>query len=267
MVNTRNSNRNNNGATGSQENHEGSRNGPPPPQQEDPTIAQVLANQAQMMTMMMQQMQQQHQQFSKSHVPDRIVAQKKREFRDLQQGDMTVTEYLHEFNRLARYAPEDVRTDAERQEKIPEGLGDDLTKQLISRDFADFEKLVDKAICQEDQCNQMDRKRKAEQVNIGKNQKPRLHFVQQQGSPTLIVRQHRPFSPSNYNSHDNDNNGGQLQSLSALPPPSQTTPAQKPGVCFNCNKPGHFAKECPQPRRNKPGFMQAQVNQVSAKET
>nr|CAE05219.3 OSJNBa0011K22.1 [Oryza sativa Japonica Group]CAE05237.1 OSJNBa0011K22.20 [Oryza sativa Japonica Group]CAE75958.1 B1159F04.21 [Oryza sativa Japonica Group] len=31
---------------------------------------------------------------------------------------MTVTEYLHEFNRLARYAPEDVRTDAERWEKF-----------------------------------------------------------------------------------------------------------------------------------------------------
>ncbi len=43
-----------------------------------------------------------------------------------------MTEYLHEFNRLARYAPEDVRTDAEKQEKFMTGLDDELTNQLIS---------------------------------------------------------------------------------------------------------------------------------------
>lgn len=40
---------------------------------------------------------------------------------------MTVTEYLHEFNHLAHYAPEDVCTDAERQEKFIAGLDDELT--------------------------------------------------------------------------------------------------------------------------------------------
>ncbi|XP_066168744.1 uncharacterized protein [Oryza sativa Japonica Group] len=69
-----------------------------------------------------------------------------REFRSLQQGTRTVIEYLHEFNRLARYAPEDVRTDAERLEKFLSGLDDELTNQLISRDYEDFQKLVDKAI-------------------------------------------------------------------------------------------------------------------------
>jgi hypothetical protein len=49
------------------------------------------------------------------------------EFRALNQGSKTITEYLHEFNRLARYAPEDVRTDAEKQEKFLAGLDDDLT--------------------------------------------------------------------------------------------------------------------------------------------
>nr|AAX92790.1 retrotransposon protein, putative, Ty3-gypsy sub-class [Oryza sativa Japonica Group] len=88
------------------------------------------------------------QSFNKAQVPEGIVAQKKREFRSLQQGTRTVTEYLHEFNRLARYAPEDVRTDAERQEKFLSGLDDELTNQLISRDYEDFEKLVDKAITQ-----------------------------------------------------------------------------------------------------------------------
>nr|AAT85135.1 putative polyprotein [Oryza sativa Japonica Group] len=92
----------------------------------------------------------------KAQIPEGIMAQKKREFRALQQGTKTVTEYLHEFNRLARYAPEDVRTDAEKQEKFLFGLDDELTNQLISRVYEDFEKLVDKAIRQEEQRNKMD---------------------------------------------------------------------------------------------------------------
>src|SRR5512142_1216430 len=101
--------------------------------------------------------------FNKAQVPEGIVAQKKREFHSLQQGTRTVIEYLHEFNRLARYAPEDVRTDAEKQEKFMSGLDDELTNQLISGDYADFARLVDKAIRQEEQLNKMDRKRKAAQ--------------------------------------------------------------------------------------------------------
>ncbi len=103
------------------------------------------------------------QNFNKAQVPEGIAAQKKREFRSLQQGTRTIIEYLHEFNRLARYAPEDVRTDAERQEKFLSGLDDELNNQLISTDYEDFVKLVDKAIRQEEQCNKMNRKRKATQ--------------------------------------------------------------------------------------------------------
>ena len=37
-----------------------------------------------------------------------------------------MAEYVEEFNKLARYAPNDVRTDATRQEKLLEGLNDEL---------------------------------------------------------------------------------------------------------------------------------------------
>ncbi len=57
---------------------------------------------------------------------------------------------MHEFSRLAHYAPENVRTDAERREKFLAGLDNELTNQLISGDYADFERLVGKAIRQED---------------------------------------------------------------------------------------------------------------------
>src|SRR5512144_1137568 len=96
--------------------------------------------------------------FRKAQVLDGVVAQKKREFRALHQGNRTVTEYLHDFNRLARYAPEDVRTDAEKQEKFLEGLNDELSYALMSTDFRDFQQLVDKAIRQEDKYNRMEQK-------------------------------------------------------------------------------------------------------------
>nr|CAE02837.3 OSJNBa0014F04.3 [Oryza sativa Japonica Group] len=132
--------------------------------------------------------------FRKAQVPDGVVAQKKREFRALHQGNRTVTEYLHEFNRLARYEPEDVRTDAEKQEKFLAGLDDELTNQLISGDYADFEKLVDKAIRQEDQCNKMDRKRKTAQFqsNQGSHQRPRFTPGQQGGPMSRPRKLHFP---------------------------------------------------------------------------
>nr|AAM08795.1 Putative retroelement [Oryza sativa Japonica Group]AAP52970.1 retrotransposon protein, putative, Ty3-gypsy subclass [Oryza sativa Japonica Group] len=220
--------------------------------------------------------------FRKAQVPDGVVAQKKREFRALHQGNRTVTEYLHEFNRLARYAPEDVRTDAEKQEKFMAGLDDELTNQLISGDYADFERLVDKAIRQEDQRNKMDRKRKAAQFrsNQGSQHRPRFTPGQQGGPTTMIVRQHRPFNPSNFhqgtsgsqNHHGSQPNRGTAPRPSVAPAQSGQ-PAQakketgaKPGSCFNCGELGHFADKCPKPRRAGPRFIQARVNHASAEE-
>src|SRR5512136_2028050 len=220
--------------------------------------------------------------FRMAQVPDRVVAQKKREFRALHQGNRTVTEYLHEFNRLARYAPEDVRTDAEKQEKFLAGLDDELTNQLISGDYADFERLVDKAIRQEDQRNKMDRKRKAAQFRAhqGSHQRPRFTPGQQSGPTTMIVRQHRPFNPSNFHqgtSGSQNHHGGQPNRSAAPRPPMAPAqsgqPAQakketgaKPGSCFNCGELGHFADKCPKPRRAGPRFIQARVNHASAEE-
>nr|ABA93462.1 retrotransposon protein, putative, Ty3-gypsy subclass [Oryza sativa Japonica Group] len=220
--------------------------------------------------------------FRKAQVPDGVVAQEKREFRALHQGNRTMTEYLHEFNRLARYAPEDVRTDAEKQEKFMAGLDDELTNQLISGDYADFERLVDKAIRQEDQRNKMDRKRKAAQFRApqGSHQRPRFASGQQGGPTTMIVRQYRPFNPSNFPQGargSQNHHGGQPSSGAAPRPPTasaQSGPSAqakketgtKPGSCFNCGELGHFADKCPKPRRAGPRFIQARVNHASAEE-
>ena len=55
------------------------------------------------------------------------MALKRREFRDLRQGARTVAEYGDLFNKLARYAPEDVSTDARRQDEFMRGLNDEIS--------------------------------------------------------------------------------------------------------------------------------------------
>nr|CAH67940.1 H0211F06-OSIGBa0153M17.12 [Oryza sativa] len=172
--------------------------------------------------------------FKKTHTPTGVVALKKREFRALNQGSRSVTEYLHDFNRLARYAPEDVRTDEERQEKFLEGLNDELSYALMSTDFRDFQQLVDKAIRQEDKYNRMEqKKRRAAQFK-----------AQQDTTP-------------------------------AQNQPVRKEQGSKPGVCFNCGDPGHYADKCPKPRRvkNAPApnnsnapAPKARVNHVAAAE-
>ena len=64
----------------------------------------------------------------------------------MRQGGRTVNAYVEEFNILARYAPNDVNTDAARQEKFLDGLNDDLGVQLTVATFANCQELIDKAI-------------------------------------------------------------------------------------------------------------------------
>nr|AAV31274.1 putative polyprotein [Oryza sativa Japonica Group]AAV31378.1 putative polyprotein [Oryza sativa Japonica Group] len=204
--------------------------------------------------------------FRKTHIPSGVVSLKKKEFRSLTQGSRSVTEYLHEFNRLARYAPEDVRNDEERQEKFLEGLNDELSYPLMTGDYSDFQKLMDKAIRQEDKYNRMEQKKrriahfKAQQ---GSNQKPRLTLGPQsmpQGGSSSVVRPQRQF----FNNNAGNNIRNQAPRPVAAPTqqqPAKREPGSKPVVCFNCGDPGHYADKCPKPRRVK--VVPAQSNSTA----
>nr|ABA98151.1 retrotransposon protein, putative, Ty3-gypsy subclass [Oryza sativa Japonica Group] len=223
--------------------------------------------------------------FKKTHIPTGVVALKKREFRALNQGSRSVTEYLHDFNRLARYAPEDVRTDEERQEKFLEGLNDELSYALMSTDFRDFQQLVDKAIRQEDKYNRMEqKKRRAAQFKAqqGSNQRPRLVTGPQapsypQGGSSSVIRPQRQFYNNNIGNRGNDNRNMVARPTATLAQnqPVRKEQGSKPGVCFNCGDPGHYADKCPKPRRvkNAPASNnssvpapKARVNHVAAAE-
>ena len=71
---------------------------------------------------------------------------KQKEFFNLKQGSMTVSEYRDKFTQLSRYAPHEVDSDAKRQERFLEGLIGPLNYQLHSHTFPNFQTLLDKAI-------------------------------------------------------------------------------------------------------------------------
>ena len=64
---------------------------------------------------------------------------KKREFRNLHQGGRTIGQYVEDFSKLARYAPDDVATDAAKKEKFLEGLNDELSMQLMVENFNNYQ--------------------------------------------------------------------------------------------------------------------------------
>jgi hypothetical protein len=59
--------------------------------------------------------------FRSQHVPQGVIKLKK-EFPDLKQGSMMVSEYVTRFTQLSRYAPSDVDTDEKKQECFLNGL-------------------------------------------------------------------------------------------------------------------------------------------------
>ena len=79
-------------------------------------------------------------------MPHGVMKLKKKEFQDLKQDSVTVSDYVTCFTQLARYAPHEVDTDEKKQECFLNGMNDGLAYALESRDFQNFQAMVDKAL-------------------------------------------------------------------------------------------------------------------------
>jgi hypothetical protein len=76
--------------------------------------------------------------FQEHHVPLGIIQLK---FQELTQGGRSVSEYVHKFTELARYAPDDVSTEAKKMSHFLKGLRPELKTILASQDFLSFSHL------------------------------------------------------------------------------------------------------------------------------
>jgi hypothetical protein len=72
---------------------------------------------------------------------------------------MSVNEYVTKFTQLSCYAPHEVDTDEKKQDYFLNGLNDGLTYALESRDFENFQGIVNKVLMLESRRGVMECKR------------------------------------------------------------------------------------------------------------
>jgi hypothetical protein len=124
--------------------------------------------------------------FMTHYVPRGTLKLKKKEFLELDPGNMMVNEYLNQFIQLSRYTTNDVNTDKKKHDTFPKGLKNDIQFQLLNTDYPDFKHLVDKAIIIENKLNEMEKDGKHKMSFSGQhsksNTKPRF------SQPSQFVR-------------------------------------------------------------------------------
>ena len=111
-------------------------------------------------------------------------------FRELKQGHMTVVEYHDKFLSLARYAADDIDTDAKKKERFLNGLHDEMQLVLVNIPFVDIEALVDSAIQMEGKINQANENRKHRMMH-----QPGHHQTQKyraSSSQVFVTRNNKP---------------------------------------------------------------------------
>ncbi|KAK1630126.1 hypothetical protein QYE76_004441 [Lolium multiflorum] len=87
----------------------------------------------------------------------------KREFDELHQNTAPIMQYVRDFNRLSRYAPEEVDSDEKRKKRFMKGMNPYMKMQLRLARTAEFKELIDSAITFEDDYRrvQEDRRKRA----------------------------------------------------------------------------------------------------------
>jgi hypothetical protein len=83
--------------------------------------------------------------FRTHHVPLGVMKLKKKEFEDLMEGSMTLSEFVTCFTQLSRYAPNVMDTDEKKQDWFLNGLNDGLAYALEACNFKKNQDMVDKA--------------------------------------------------------------------------------------------------------------------------
>jgi hypothetical protein len=98
---------------------------------------------------------------------------KRQEFMSLQQRNLSVTEYMHKFMELSRYASYEVDTDEKKQDSFLRGLDPELRTLIGTIVYPDFNTMVNKAIttANNKQDEMRDKKRKFERKKMYSQEK------------------------------------------------------------------------------------------------
>jgi hypothetical protein len=199
--------------------------------------------------------------FRSAHIPESIIDLKKEEFANIKQGSSCINEYLSRFNRLARYAPEDVDTDKKKIRKFLKGMDAKLRVKLLAHDFPTFQQMVDKSLLLEDAEEEMQeyKRRKVMSLEIQAKEglcrktNPPVQYYQGEsqysngsGSTSRSTMSESSQQTTVINSKSLEGSNP----VSCSPPPKRR--GYKAGVeCFVCHEMGHYSWYCPQKVKSK----------------
>ncbi|KAK1619388.1 hypothetical protein QYE76_024905 [Lolium multiflorum] len=179
--------------------------------------------------------------FRDAHVPESVVELKKREFDELHQNTAPIMQYVRDFNRLSRYAPEEVDTEEKRKKRFMKGMNPYMKMQLRLARTAEFQELIDSAITFEDDYRQVqeDRRKRA-------RIEPRKYPVSKPTPDRSFKPRFRPTGNQYNRGGQNQNPRNQIICNSCGQRGHIQKDCQKPRIiCYGCGKEGHIKPECP----------------------
>jgi hypothetical protein len=171
---------------------------------------------------------------------------------------MSINEYVTKFTQLSCYAPHEVDNDETKMECYSNGLNDGFAYALETRDFKNFEGMVNKALVLENHRGVMERKRKlVHQHQSGSGSRPRVATptggpmfrpAQPQSQSRPQTARQRFSTPQRQviqcpNIFQAPATGNQnIQRTQVAPDPLQADHR-----CYNCGEKGHYVSRCPNP--------------------
>jgi hypothetical protein len=209
------------------------------------------------------------------YIPPGLVEIKLGEFLALNQGTKTMTQYLHAFNNLCRYAPDMVDTNAKRIASFKRGLSLKMMKHVGTNTRARFNDFISGCLKQE------------KKNNVYTTSKTRKRAFESGPSQPRVFNANRPayrlsapgarFRPPQ---HKTQNYKGPQKPYKMVVSPARTaattgqgnskgaigSAGTVKGPCNNCDQPGHFSKFCPYPPRKKQQTYNARVHHTTVDE-
>ena len=211
--------------------------------------------------------------FRAAHIPAGVIQLKKEEFLDLRQDDRSVIEYMNEFNNLARYAPEEIDTDAKKKNRFLNGLNDELSILMTVACTPTYQSVVDKVIVLESKLKRVANKKQkqdqhpASQQECHSSHDEHVHFGfnPHEDSNHYCHNEHDFHEENDPHVHHGHHSPSQIEEVYDLGSEypveensSQNLPA-KPNKkdlslvqCFKCKKMGHYSRSCPE-KKNRIG--------------
>ncbi|XP_025825129.1 uncharacterized protein LOC112900483, partial [Panicum hallii] len=194
------------------------------------------------------------------HIPSSVMKLKRDEFRKLRQGGMNVTEYLHKFTELSRYAPEDINDDEKKQEAFLGGLNPEIRTLVEVTTHSDFNAMINRAITTErnrkaelsERKRRFESKKPQQTEKFQKTQYPAHSGQRSQGATSFKTH------PGSFQKPAQSAPVMQTQNTSRTQPTggSQVTNAK---ACFHCREVGHYRANCPYLNQPAPSIFSNSV--------